>query len=276
MRSILRTCFVFLIFLVATFATLPAHAAGSVKLKSAEVSEVSGGWRLFVTIELTKPPATAHVPLKFLFTKTMVYERSLVDGKTEPVLSKQSLTGQTPSIESLDVDFADGSGKVFKGTRFDFMLTRQRGYEAGEYKLQVRTADGTDVGTSQLVVLKGDNEPVDRRSIAFNPKDPKIKKVDTGVDGGAPAKGGNDTTTAANTGNGDVAPVGTGEAFIPKEAYQPTEEENIKVRPKGGCGCAATQDGLWGQAGVGVMALVVAVALARQRRAARDSRSTRA
>jgi hypothetical protein len=31
-----------------------------------------------------KAPPIAHQPLRFVFTKTMVYERSLVDGKSEP------------------------------------------------------------------------------------------------------------------------------------------------------------------------------------------------
>src|SRR5438552_17400878 len=75
-----------------------AQAAGSFKLKSASVNEVSGAWHVFVTIELPRPPATAHVPLKFLFTKEMVYERALIDGHSEPVLNRQALQNQTPTV----------------------------------------------------------------------------------------------------------------------------------------------------------------------------------
>src|SRR5512140_3058827 len=88
-----------------------ARAAGNFKLKSTESNEVSGAWHIFVTIELPRAPTIAHVPIKFLFTKTAVFERALVDNRTEPVTNRMALQGQTPSIESMDVDFADGSGK---------------------------------------------------------------------------------------------------------------------------------------------------------------------
>src|SRR4051812_23363483 len=79
-----------------------AHAAyGTFKLKSTEPTEVSGAWHIYVTVELPKPPLTAHQSMKFVFTKTMVYERSLIDGHAEPVLNRQALQNQTPSVESL-------------------------------------------------------------------------------------------------------------------------------------------------------------------------------
>src|SRR4051794_25661971 len=146
---------------VVMLFTRDARAVGTFKLKSTEATEVSGAWHIYVTVELPKPPLTAHQSMKFLFTKTMVYERALIDGHTEPVLSRQALQNQTPSVESLDVDFADPSGKVFKGTRFDFGLTRARGYEAGEYKVEIKTSDGTSIGSAQNLILKGDNDVVD-------------------------------------------------------------------------------------------------------------------
>ena len=219
--------------LVTMFAR-DARAVGTFKLKSTEANEVSGAWHIYVTLELPKPPLTAHQSMKFLFTKTMAYERALVDGKSEPVLAKQALQNQTPSVESLDVDFADPSGKVFKGTRFDFGLTRARGYEAGEYKIEVKTSDGTAVGAPQNLILKGDNPVVDRRAMAFNAKEPGVKKV-AGYDGGTgPDKGNEDGP--ANNNMGEVAPSGTAQPFIPKEGYDKTSEEEIKQRPKG-CGC---------------------------------------
>ena len=102
--------------LVTMFAR-DAHAVGTFKLKSTEASEVSGAWHIYVTVELPKPPLTAHQSMKFLFTKTMAYERALIDGHNEPVLNRQALQNQTPSVESLDVDFADPSGKVFSPAR---------------------------------------------------------------------------------------------------------------------------------------------------------------
>jgi hypothetical protein len=205
------------------------------------------------------------VPIKFLFTKTMVFERALVDGHTDPVINRQALQNQTPSIESLDVDFADGSGKIFKGTRFDFGLTRQRGFEAGEYKVQVRTSDGIDIGGTQTLTLNGDNPVVDRRAITFNAKDKAIKKVDDGTDAGA--KVAKNDTDEAPVQSQDVAATGTAAPFIPSDAYNKQPEEEVKEHPKG-CGCSIP-----GSSGVplgaGLLAVgAVGVALAARRRRA--------
>jgi MYXO-CTERM domain-containing protein len=212
----------------------PAFAAGAFKLKSNDVNEVSGAWHLYVTIELPKPPLTAHQPMKFVFTKTAVYERSLVDGRNDPVQNIQTVNDPTPAVENLDVDFADPSGKIFKGTRFDFGLTRTRGFEAGEYTVELRTSDGTNIGGKQNLKLRGDNPVVDRRAIAFNPKDKSIKKIDAVDAGGNQAK--NDEPAAATNMSGDVTPTGTATGFVPQEGMQETDEEKIKTRPKG-CGC---------------------------------------
>jgi MYXO-CTERM domain-containing protein len=219
---------------VVTLFARDASALGTFKLKSTEAQEVSGAWHIYVTIELPKAPLTAHQTMKFNFTKTVAYERALIDGHNEPVLNRQALQNQSPSIESLDVDFADPSGKIFKGTRFDFGLTRNRGYEAGEYKVEVKTSDGSNVGSAATLTLKGDNPVVDRRAIAFNAKESGVKKVD-GVDAG-PKGGSNDDTPAANNTMGEVTPTGTAQPFIAKEGLEKSPEEEIKTRPSG-CGC---------------------------------------
>lgn len=220
--------------MVALLATSAAEAAGTFKLKSSEAQEVSGAWHVFVTLELPKAPAMPHVPMKFLFTKTAVYERALVDNHKDPVLNRVALQNQNPNVESLDVDFADPSGKIFKATRFDFGLTRARGYEAGEYKVQVRTADGTDIGGSANLVLKGDNPVVDRRSITFNAKEPGIKKVGDADGGATKAKASDDDGPGVQS--QEVEPTGTAKPFVPADAFNKTPEEEIKERPKG-CGC---------------------------------------
>lgn len=225
---------------VSLFVALPAEAAsGTFKLQSPS-SEVSGGsWHIYAKIELPKAPLTAHTSMRFLFTKTMVYERSLIDGHADPVLNRQALQNQSPTVESLDVDFADPSGKVWKGTKFDFGLSRIRGYEAGEYTVELRTSDDIVIGTKQTLVLNGDNPPVDRRSMAFNAKDSKVKKVDNGLDGGSNIAQNDDApTTNNNVGNGEVTPMGTATGFVPPEGMQETDEEKIKTKP-GGCGCEA-------------------------------------
>ena len=222
--------------LAVVFVSSRASAAyGVFKLKSTEATEVSGAWHLYVQIELPKAPLTAHQSMKFNFTKTMVYDRSLVDNQKDPVTNRQSLQNQTPSIESLDVDFADPSGKIFKGTRFDFGLTRTRGYEAGEYDVEVRTADGLTVGSKAHLILKGDNPVVDRRAMAFSSKGKDIKKVE-GYDGGANQAKNDDVASAGGSGNGDVTPMGTATGFVPAEGFKETEEEKIQTKPSG-CGC---------------------------------------
>jgi hypothetical protein len=219
------------------FAVSADAATGTFTIKTKEVSEVSGAWRLFVKIELPKAPLTAHQSMRFVFTKTMVYERSLIDGHDDPVMNRQTVNSAVPSTESLDVNFGDATGKIYKGTNFDFALTRTREYEAGEYTCELRTADGTVIGGKQNLILKGDNPPVDRRSMAFNAKDPKVKKIDAYDAGSNQAK--NDEPTNNNAGgNGEVTPMGTATGFVPKEGMQETEEEKIKTKP-GGCGCEA-------------------------------------
>src|SRR5262245_54086830 len=94
--------------LVFTFVMLlsaPSLAAGSFKLKNADVEEVSGAWHIYVTVELPKAPLTAHQSMRFVFTKTAEFERTLVDGKSEPVLNKVIVNTGRNQVESMDVDF---------------------------------------------------------------------------------------------------------------------------------------------------------------------------
>jgi MYXO-CTERM domain-containing protein len=252
----------FAVLLALVVVATEAHAAGSFKLKTTQVSEISGAWHLFVKLELPRAPATAHVPMKFLFTKEAAFERDLVDGHGDtPVTNTMVLTNQTPNVESLDVDFADGSGKIFKGTNFDFSLSRDRGYEAGIYKVEVHTSDGINIGSSQRLTLNGDNPVVDRRSITFAAKDPSSKKVPTyGLDAGANGAPQNDDTPAQST---EVAASGSATPFIPQDAYQKTPEEEIKTRPSG-CGCVVAGGRTGG--GLGGVAFGLLVLAARRRR----------
>ncbi len=242
-------------------------SAGTWKLKSTEASEVAGAWHLYVKIELSSAPTLAHVPMKFMFVKTMVYERALVDGQKDPVVNRIALQNQMPQMLSLDVDFADGTGKVFKGTNFDFGVTRQLGFEAGEYKVQLRGADGVDVGGPQSVTLKGENPVVDRRSMVFSAKSSKdVKKVDDGTGAAKNAAPKNDTESAVPQ-NGDVAPVGTATSFIPADAYQKTEEEEaVHDRPKG-CGCQLPSTRASSLSWLAVPALAGLVLVRRRKRA---------
>ncbi len=264
--------FALVVFAAVFFVSSDALAGGRFTLKSGEVAEQSGAWHVFVTIELPKPPPIPHQTMRFLFTKTAVYERSLIDNHDAPVTNVTVLQNQSPSVESLDVDFSNASGKIFTTTRFDFGLTRDRGYEAGEYSVQLRTSDGVDVGGRANIKLKGDNPVVDRRAMNFN-KDNKIKKID-GVDAGAKQVAQNDDTPNGNAGgNGEVTATGSAQPFIPADAYNKTPEENIQVKPKGGCGCSVP--GMSTEGGLVVLlplaAIGLAVARRRQRTAPRKS-----
>jgi MYXO-CTERM domain-containing protein len=144
------------------------------------------------------------------------------------------------------------------------MLTRDRGFEAGEYKMQVRTADGTDLGSPASITLKGENPVVDRRTIAFNAKDPKIKKVD-GADAGAAVAKNDPNTAGPTTGNGEVTPVGSAAPFIPQDAYEKTPEETLKEKP-GGCGCVVAGQDMGGTGALALSAALALLVLARRRR----------
>jgi MYXO-CTERM domain-containing protein len=266
-----RACLLALAFLGAIlFVSHDAHALGTFTLKSSETQEVSGAWHIYVTIKLPKPPPIPHQTMRFLFTKTAVYERSLIDNHDGPVTNVQVLQNQTPSIESLDVDFSNASGKIFDTTRFDFGITRDRGYEAGEYSVQVRTSDGIDVGGKANLRLKGDNPVVDRRAMNFNAKDNKIKKIE-GVDAGAKVAQNDTDTNNSNVGNGEVTATGSAQPFIPEDAYNKTPEENMQVKPKSGCGCSV----IGGASETAFIAVPFAAALAlgalRRRRSRRTS-----
>jgi hypothetical protein len=197
-------------------------------MRSTEAQESGGQWLLYLRIDLPNAPSLAHMPVKFMFTLQTEYERALTDNSKDPVLNRIPMQNQLPKVESMDVDFSDATGKIFKTTNYDFSLTRARGYEAGEWKMQIRTADGQDIGSSTMITLRGDNPVVDRRSISFSAK-PKEAKKDAGTEVAQ-----NDTNTAPTS--TEVQPVGTPPPFVPPEGFQKTDEEQIHTKP-GGCGC---------------------------------------
>jgi len=230
-----RKLFWLVILAISLFA-VDAAAYGTYRLRSTEATESGGQWHIYLRIDLPNAPAIPHMPMKFNFTELTQYERALTDNSKDPVINRIPMNNQLPKIESLDVDFADATGKIFKTTNYDFSLTRARGYEAGEWKFQLKTADGQDIGTAQTVTLHGDNPVVDRRSISFSAK-PKETKKDAGTEVAQ-----NDTAPTST----EVAPVGTPPPFVPPEGFQKTDEEQIHTKP-GGCGCdvpGTTQSGL--------------------------------
>ncbi len=165
----------------AIVATVEADAgAGSYTLTPNPVAEADGAWRLKMEVRLPSPPSIGHPTFRFQFTPTAVFERSLKDGDKVEVV-RQALIGQTPINETMEVGFTDHSGKIWKSTRFAFSLTRDRGYQAGEYSLVVTGPNG-DVGRPKTVVLSGDNPIVDRRTMDFSRPAPGTPLWDGGTD----------------------------------------------------------------------------------------------
>ena len=213
-----RKLFWLVILAISLFA-VDAAAYGTYRLRSTEANEAGGQWHLYLRIDLPNAPSIPHMPMKFNFTKLTEYERALIDGSKDPVLNRIPIQNQPPSIESLDVDFADASGKIFKGTRFDFGLTRARGYEAGEYKVEVKTADGQDVGTAQTLTLQG------RQPRRRSPQHLVQREAEGSEEGRRGTEVAQNDTAPTST---EVTPIGTAPPFVPKEGFQKTDEEEIK------------------------------------------------
>jgi hypothetical protein len=245
----------------------PARAAGFT-LKTSSVDEKNGEWHIKVRIDLPRAPSMMHTPMRFTFAKEAVDERAIMSKGAEPQHHRMVLDTEPKQIVSMDVDFADASGKVFKSTYFEFDLQRASGYfEAGEYVVTLSGPDG-EVGVGQHLVLKGDNPPVYRGAMEFDTKasgkkGPKIEAVGNALDGGPGGDQPSDSTpSAAST---EVAAVGSAAPMVPSSAYNKTEEEEAVHGHPGGCGCfvvgartAPLGRGLAGGLGA-ALALLVAV-----------------
>jgi hypothetical protein len=265
----------FLAAMVAVFLVTGSAFASSYAIKTPEVTEANGNWHIKVRIDLSRPPAMMHTPMRFTFSKEAVDERAIMSKGAEPQHHRVVLETSQKQIVGLDVDFADPSGKVFKSTYFEFDLARKEGYfEAGEYLVTLAGPDG-DVGVAQRLTLKGDNPPVYRGAMDFasdpkaqKKKGPKMENFSNGLDGGNELAQ-NDVPAAAAPQSTDVVASGPAPDMVPKGAFNSTsEEEAVKDHPSG-CGCiAAGVDGAspWsrGLLGVGAAALVAAALMRRR------------
>lgn len=233
----------------------PALALGSVTLATREPVEADGRWKLAMTIDYGSIPPIPHVPVIFSFTATMLYERALLD-KTgdKPQTVRLPLSNQQSINEGMDIGFADASGKTFKITKFDFVIKRDHGFEAGEYDLKIkREDDGAQIGQTIKLVLKGENPIVDRRAITFAGEKPKKKGEEK---------------------KGDAAE----EKKPAEEEKKPAEGEEKKAdgdegatppaveKKQGGCGCVVVGDAETGGAGALMALALVGLAVARRRR----------
>jgi len=255
-----------------------AAGAGNFAVKTTNVSESNGEWHVKVRIDMPRAPGMMHIPMRFTFSKEVVDERAIMSKGADPVHHRMVLDTPPKQIQSMDVDFADASGKVFRSTYFEFDLRRDGGYfEAGEYIVALTGPDG-DVGGSQKLTLTGDNPPVYRGAMDFasgdsGKKKSNIQSVSSGLDGGQQVASNDDNGSAAAPGNTDVAAEGNGGSMVPGTAYNKTAEEEAVQGHPSGCGCVVP--GLSGLgplpqtvllSGLGAVALV----LARRRRDKRD------
>jgi hypothetical protein len=248
-----------------------AQAAGNFALKTPSVDEKNGEWHVKVRLDLPRAPPLMHTPMRFTFSKEAVDERAIMKKGAEPEHHRVVLDTVTKQIESMDVDFADPAGKVFRSTYFEFDLARKDGYfEAGEYLVTLASPDG-DVGGAQKLTLKGENPPVFRGAMDFSAdskaskqKGPRIQAVSSGLDGGSQEVAENDTPAAAATSTA-VSAEGPAPSMVPQTAYDKSAEESLQDHPKG-CGCVAA--GLEGPSltGGATLALGVGLLLSRRRR----------
>jgi MYXO-CTERM domain-containing protein len=230
-----------------------ALAAGRVVWKRTKIDEIDKAWKVAIEVHLDRAPDVAHVPVRFSFTANTYFERALVDGHKEPVTRQVPLEHQQPIIESVDVSFLDpASGKAAKRTRFVFQVTRDRGFEAGQYEVKVTDVrSGKELGGATSVTLTGENQIIDRRSVVFDDK-PKQDKPKAAAEA-QPEK--------------ELSP--EDEAFwaggprTPEEKRAPLPPPaHLQDRP--GCGCRVGGEAV-GSAGWALSALALALFCRRQR-----------
>jgi hypothetical protein len=211
-----------------------AQAKGTVRVHTTVVDEVDGEWKIKLTIDYGSEPHIPHVPMRFTFKPVAIYERALTDDSPDkPVERRVALQGQVDKHVSMDVGFADAMGKTFKITNFGMKLTRDADFEAGEYEMTVKLAEGGTLGGKTLLKLRGNNKTIDRRSIVFTAEAPK-KKKDPGPDKQAAAA---DSKPKPSEDYGpdlsDIPDVSSEEAKSMHDPHAPPEVD----QKQGGCGC---------------------------------------
>lgn len=265
-RAVLIRAF-FTALALAFVLIVPSHAfaAGTVSLATKEPQESDGKWKLVFTIDYGAKPHIAYIPMIFSFTPTMLYERSLTDQSPEkPVITRLPLQNQVSMNESMDVGFSNAKGEVFKVTKFDFVIKRAKGFEAGEYDLKItRADDGVQMGQTIKLKLQGENTIVDRRAMVFSgekKKKPEEKKEDASdekKDGDAAASGGDSSGDSSASGD---APTETPPAVEPKQ---------------GGCGCRVADASMGSSTAVAALLFGALVGLRRGARHRRERDAVR-
>lgn len=209
------------------FVVQPAFAAGTVTPSKTDLEDGGGGsWKLLITIKLGQKPSTAHKPVRFIFTPLALYETFLDDTKPgEQTRSIPQGKDVAPLVETLDVSFGDVQGNLWDTTKFDFVIKRARGFQAGEYQVELRDDDNKVIGRAFKLKLGGKNEVIDRRAMVFAANDKKKKdKPEEKKDEPKPEEKKDDAPPPPAETKDDKKDAGA----------QPPPE----VKPKqGGCGC---------------------------------------
>jgi hypothetical protein len=120
---------------------------GSFTLGRTTIRETNSAWRVMISITLPKPPRTARPTFKFSFLQQTVFEGS--GGTARPVKHPMRV------VHEAEINFSDGS-TIWKEAKADLSITRQEGFQPGEYKLTVKGPYG-DVGQPVVVTLVSDN-----------------------------------------------------------------------------------------------------------------------
>jgi len=242
-----------------------AAAAGRVEwaTKNLKARSDNNAWDIELKIYLNRAPDFANMPVKFEFQPMVYYERAMVDGD-KLLERKVPLVGREPLIESVDIGFLDpGTGQIQKRTRFSFKITRGHGFECGEYHVTIRDGrNGQILGTPVNIVLGGQNEVIDRRSIVFTGERKKDK----------------DKAKDSDAGTDDQSSEGAEKADAKKDEPAPAEAEPASEEPgpeadapppvegkPGGCGCRLGSAAPASTAMGGLLALGALAALRRRR-----------
>lgn len=245
------------------FVVTDVLAAGSISFTRRELTESNGSWRLAMTIVYGGKPHLNHVPMRFSFTQTALYERYLDDAHGDkPQMRKVPLTGQPPLVQIIDVGFSDPSGKTYDRTRFEFVITRAHNFEAGEYVVTVHRPDGVQVGSKQTLILKGENPIVDRRSISFVDQAPKKKEEPAPAPPAEPEP-------EPEADEADSAEPEADEAMEGEETGEGLGDVDAAKVPPSARGCGCRTAGATGGAQAGFALLGAAAFLATRRRAIR-------
>lgn len=214
-----------------------ASAFGTFRLKQTTVEEADGRWKFNVEVDYGSKPHLGHIPFDFIFVQKVYYEYSITDSDPKPVQRRKPMQNQPPQREQMDIGFADARGDLWQRTKFSFSVRRDRGFSAGEYTLTVkRSSDGAIMGQPMNIVLGGQNELIDRRSIVFagekkpDKKKPAEDKPKADAESSEPA-------SAAGSSDGAEGP---DEPETPAEPMDTSFADSPPpVEPKRGCGCRA-------------------------------------